>query len=398
MGRALVLVLDGVGVGGAPDARRYGDDGADTLGRILDREPGLSLRTLWSLGLGRVIGRDTDSDRPLGLYGRMRERSAGKDSTTGHWELAGVVLDEPFATFERFPEALVGAVERECGVRFIGNRAASGTAIIEELGPEHLGTGRPILYTSADSVFQVAAHEDVIPAERLHDICRAARRHADAWRIGRVISRPFRGRPGAFERTAGRHDYSMAPPRTVLDALTGAGVRTVGVGKIGDLFAGRGLARSIPTGSNGEGMRTTAEVWRELEGGDGGLVFTNLVDFDTLYGHRRDAAGFAAALAAFDAWLAGFLPACRREDLVILTADHGNDPTFRGTDHTREEVPLLVLHGGRRGDLGVRGSFADIAATLAAYFGIGPWAVGEPLIAGMIGVRAAATPAGAFRQ
>ncbi len=365
MTRALVIILDSVGCGAAPDAARYGDEGADTLGHVI-RETGVSLPTLRGLGLDRVLGLPS-ATAPGAAHGRMRPRAAGKDSTTGHWEIAGVELEQPFATFDRFPDELVRAIEAEAGTRFLGNLPASGTAIIDELGPEHLRTGRPILYTSADSVLQVAAHEALIPLDRLYAICEAARRHADAWRIGRVIARPFVGEAGAFRRTAHRHDFSMRPPPTVLDAVAAAGLPVIGIGKTADLFAEQGITTSHPTGSNGEGMGRTASVWPSVEAG---LVFTNLVDFDTEFGHRRDVAGYAAALAEFDAWLDGFLALCRDDDLVILTADHGNDPTFRGTDHTREEVPLLVRHRGRGDTLGTRDGFGDVAATLAEFFGL----------------------------
>jgi phosphopentomutase len=285
-----------------------------------------------------------------------------------------VVLDTPFATFPRFPDALVSAIEAEAGTRFLGNVAASGTEIIEALGPEHLRTGRPILYTSADSVLQIAAHEAVLPPERLHALCRLARRHADAWRVGRVIARPFEGVPGAFRRTPRRHDFAMRPPPSVLDALRARGVPVTGIGKVADLFDGQGIDRSVPTDSNAEGMRATAAEWAAMRAG---LIFTNLLDFDTLYGHRRDPTGYAAALAGFDAWLGSFLPECGPEDLVIITADHGNDPGFRGTDHTREEVPLILLHRGRSDALGTREGFADVAATLAAAFGVPDWGVGR---------------------
>lgn len=373
MRRALILVLDSVGCGAAPDAVAYGDEGADTLGHII-AATGVGLPTLDALGLLQVRG--GNGAAPLAANGRLRPRAAGKDSTTGHWELAGAVLDQPFATFARFPNALVRAIEREAGLRFLGNRPASGTQVIEELGPEHLRTRHPILYTSADSVLQIAAHEAVMPVPALHALCALARRHADAWRIGRVIARPFTGMPGRFQRMAERHDYAMPPPRTVLDALPEAGVPVLGIGKTADLFAGRGFTRSIPTASNADGMAAVAREWPTAQG----LVFTNLVDFDTQFGHRRDVAGYAAALAAFDDWLAGFLPLCTPDDLVILTADHGNDPTFRGADHTREEVPLLMLHGGRRGALGTREGFADVAATVARFFGLPPWPCGRSLL------------------
>jgi phosphopentomutase len=372
MTRALLIVLDGVGLGGAPDAPAYGDAGADTLGHVL-RGTGVALPTLASLGLHRLLGLP-DAPAPRAMHGRMRERSAGKDSTTGHWEIAGIALDAPFAVLPRFPDELVAAIETEAGLRFLGNLPASGTAILDELGPEHLRTGKPILYTSADSVLQIAAHEAVIPRARLYAICEVARRHADAHRIGRVIARPFTGEPGAFRRV-GRHDYAMAPPPSVLAAIAGAGLPVTGIGKVADLFAGQGFTASHPTAGNEEGMRRIAEHWAETREG---LVFANLVDFDTEYGHRRDMAGFAAALAAFDAWLAGFLPAVQPEDLVIVTADHGCDPAHPGTDHTREEVPLLALHRGRADPLGTRDGFMDVAASLARHFGLPAWRTGVP--------------------
>jgi phosphopentomutase len=373
--RAMLIVLDSVGVGKAPDAAAYGDEGADTLGHVLARCPGLALPALESLGLARILGRG--GEKPQASFGRMRERSIGKDSTTGHWELAGAVQSEPFAVFERFPAALVEAIEGEAGVRFLGNRPASGTAILDELGPKHLRTSRPILYTSADSVLQVAAHESVIPIQRLYGICRIARRHGDAFRIGRVIARPFTGAPGSFTRTAARHDFSMRPPRTVLCAIMEAGLPVKAIGKTSDLFAGEGITESHPTTSNAEGMKRIEAVWRET---GAGLLFANLVDFDTLYGHRRDVEGYARALAEFDQWLAGFLPRVSADDLLIITADHGNDPTFRGTDHTREEVPLLVRCGGRAEDLGCRETFADVAASLAAFFGLSRWPAGVSFV------------------
>jgi phosphopentomutase len=377
--RALLIVLDGVGAGAAPDAAAYGDEGTDTLGQVLRATPGLRLPTLESFGLARILGLPAAPEPPLAMHGRMRPAAPGKDSTTGPWEIAGAPPEQPFATFDRFPDALVAAIEAEAGVRLIGNRAASGTGILEELGAEHLRTGAPILYTSADSVLQIAAHEAAMPVPRLHALCALARRHADAWRIGRVIARPFRGGPGrGFERIAeGRHDYGMPPPTTVLDALGEAGWPVTGIGKVADLFGGRGFARSLPTASNAEGMRAIAATWAETREG---LVFANLLDFDTVHGHRRDPDGFAAALAAFDAWAGGMLRggAFGPADLAILTADHGNDPTFRGTDHTREEVPLLALHGDRRDALGARAGFADVAATLARFFGLPPWRCGRP--------------------
>jgi phosphopentomutase len=374
--RALVIVLDSVGVGAAPDAAKYGDAGADTLGHILKACPEMRLPTFWSLGLGKIL--NPSSHEPArASYGRMRERSKGKDSTTGHWELAGIVLEDPFSVFEHFPAELVTKIERDSGARFIGNLAGSGTEIIHRLGDRHLCTGHPILYTSADSVLQIAAHEAVMGVERLYEICRVARKHADSYRIGRVIARPFIGAPGQFVRTPRRHDFSMIPPTTVLDKMVETGFSVKAIGKINDLFAGRGITESYPTDSNADGMQVIERIWRETTGG---LVFANLVDFDTNYGHRRDPAGYADALMQFDHWLETFLPNCDQDDLFIITADHGNDPTFKGSDHTREEVPLIIHYGGLRTDLGRRDSFTDLAATLATYFGIESAGFGEPCI------------------
>jgi phosphopentomutase len=341
---------------------------------------GLALPALEGLGLGNAVPVEGVGARPdaHGAWGVMVPRSAGKDSTTGHWEIAGVVLEQPFAVFGHFPPELVRMIEAEARIRFLGNRPASGTRIIAELGGEHCRTARPILYTSADSVLQIAAHEEVVPIGRLYAICEVARRHADAWGVGRVIARPFIGGPGAFARTPRRHDFSMRPPPTVLDAISAAGLPVKSIGKVADLFAGQGITEAHPTESNAEGMRLTQAVWRDTEAG---LVFTNLVDFDTAYGHRRDAAGYAGALLEFDGWLGGFLPDCGEDDLIIITADHGNDPTFRGTDHTREEVPLIVLHKARRDALGTRASFADIAASLAEFFRVEPWRTGTSFLA-----------------
>ena len=376
--RALLIVLDSVGIGNAPDAEQYGDSGADTLGHILREQPHLALPNLCSLGLPELVGANCGPSAPYrASYGRMQERSAGKDTTTGHWELAGILLDEPFAVYERFPDELVQRIERDAGVEFIGNYAQSGTTILEELGAEHMRSRKPILYTSADSVLQIAAHEEIVPINRLYEICAIARTHADAARIGRVIARPFAGEAGNLTRTSRRHDYSMKPPRSGLDALCDAGVGVVGIGKISDIFAGQGVTESHPTASNAEGMNRIAELWPEA---NNSLLFANLVDFDMLYGHRRDVAGYARALEEFDIWLGGFLSNIRFDDLVIITADHGNDPTFRGTDHTREEVPLFVFHDRDVRNLGTRETFADVAATLTHYFGVERWPAGSSFL------------------
>ncbi len=363
--RALLLVLDSVGCGAAPDAALYGDAGANTLSHIYAGIPGFSLPTLEALGLAAILGRP--SPAPLASWGKMRERSAGKDTTTGHWEMAGVVLDVPFATFERFPDSLVRAIEEEAGVEFIGNFPRSGTAVLDELGAEHIRTGKPILYTSADSVLQIAAHEGVFPLQRLYQVCEIARRHCDPFRIGRVIARPFIGEAGAFQRTAGRHDYAMLPPPTILSALASEGHAVHGIGKISDIFAGSGITASTATTNNAEGMAAIERLWPTHTG----FMFANLVDFDMLFGHRRDVPGYAKCLREFDAWLANFRTSA--EDLVIITADHGNDPTHPGTDHTREEVPLIVQHGGASLPLGTRSTFADVAATLAEFFKLRNW-------------------------
>ncbi len=373
--RALLLVLDSVGCGSAPDAAAYGDEGSDTLGHIYAQLAGFTLPNLERMGLAKIL-RQKDAPAPHASWGRMRECSAGKDTTTGHWEIAGVVLDQPFTVFEKFPDELVRAIEREAGVEFIGNYPRSGTVILDELGAEHVRTGKPILYTSADSVLQIAAHESVVPLPRLYEICKIARHHCDSARIGRVIARPFIGEPGAWRRTAGRHDYAMLPPRTVLNALAERGTTVHGIGKISDIFAGSGVTASTPSASNAEGMAAIAKLWPALDG----LLFANLVDFDMLFGHRRNVAGYADALLAFDRWLPSFLANVRPDDLIIITADHGNDPTWRGTDHTREEVPLLVLRGGKAAPLGTRRTFADVAAALAEFFKLPPWPVGDSFL------------------
>jgi phosphopentomutase len=379
--RALLLILDSVGLGGAPDAAQYGDEGANTLGHILEQLPELRLPNLDSLGLSELLPAyksHTSYTTYQSSYGRMTERSAGKDTTTGHWEIAGVILEEPFATFERFPDDLVHAIERDAGVQFIGNYPQSGTTILAELGAEHVRTGKPILYTSADSVLQIAAHEQVIRIDRLYDICTVARQHADRFRIGRVIARPFTGPEGNFSRTSRRHDFSIEPPRTILNAISENGLAVIGIGKISDIFAGQGITESFPTDGNAEGMQRIAEQWERLETG---VIFVNLVDFDMLYGHRRDPAGYGQALEQFDQWLGEFMTKIRPADLVIITADHGNDPTFRGTDHTREQVPLFVLHNKEARALGVRKTYADVAATLAHYLALPKrWEVGDSFL------------------
>jgi phosphopentomutase len=381
--RALLIVLDSVGIGHAPDAADFGDAGADTVGHIFERRPETRLPNLDRCGLAAAralaAGKTPDLSAvdPEWSFAALREISAGKDTTTGHWEIAGAPLDGPFATFETFPPEVIARLERETGFQFIGNYAQSGTVILEELGAEHLRTGHPILYTSADSVMQIAAHENVIPLEELYAICKIARGIADDLRIGRVIARPFAGESGAFKRTPNRRDFSLIPPPTVLSALTERGTPVISVGKISDIFAGCGISLSYPTHSNAEGMTTIDSLWIESDLDDEHLIFANLVDFDMYFGHRRDVEGYARALETFDVWLGDLMGLICEDDLVMITADHGNDPTWTGTDHTREMVPLLMHAPGLRGSLGVREGFADIAATLVGWFGLDPWSCGR---------------------
>ncbi len=372
--RIIVIVLDSVGAGALPDASLYGDEGSDTLGNIA-RAVGLRVPALRSLGLDRVahIGGRSSDEMPRAAFGAMAEASAGKDSVTGHWEMMGIVLDRPFPVFpDGFPRELIDAFEKRIERRTLGNRAASGTTIIDELGPEHMKTGQPIVYTSADSVFQIAAHEGVIPIDEQYRINRIAFELAvGGYGLGRVIARPFVGRPGSFRRTANRKDFAMTPTgETVLDRLTAARVPVIAVGKVEDLFAGRGIARAVHTKSDDEGMDAVSS---EMASTSRGLIFANLVDCDTLYGHRNDAAGYAANLERFDARLSDLLPRLRDDDLMVITADHGNDPTTPSTDHSRERVPVLVTgpkvkHGV---DLGTRATFADLGQTVAENFGVG---------------------------
>ena len=380
MERAIVIVLDGVGVGQAPDAAAYGDDGADCLANCARAVGGLALPTLGRLGVGNLTEiAGTPPQPPAGACGRLIERSPGKDSTTGHWELMGVVLDHPLPTYPHgFPPELVARFEAAIGRHVLGNYPASGTAIIEELGAEHLRTGSPILYTSADSVFQLAAHEDIIPVADLYQMCEIARGLLTGENtVGRVIARPFTGAPGAFVRTPRRRDFSLEPPApTLLDALKASGREVVGIGKIEDLFAERGLTASDHTATNAAGQAATlAAVERPFTG----LLFVNLVECDQNYGHRRNPAGYAGALRAFDAWLPSLLARLGDGDVLFITGDHGTDPTWRGTDHTRESVPLLVAGKPVRPGvyLGARSSFADLGATLAEAFGLPPLAHGQ---------------------
>jgi phosphopentomutase len=400
--RTIVIVLDSVGIGELPDAAAYGDQGSDTLGSIARAMP-LRLPVLVSLGLDKLVPAvgATGFSRPVsgegsaaagpwfsgpGAYGRMAEASAGKDSVTGHWEMMGIVLDKPFPTFPNgFDPDLIAEFERRIGRGTLGNVVASGTEIIERLGPEHMRTGKPIVYTSADSVFQIAAHEDVVPIAEQYRICDVAfDLVARGLGVGRVIARPFVGAPGSFTRTAHRHDYALEPTgRTLLDHLTGRGIPVVAIGKIKDLFAGRGIGRAMPTASDSEGMDCIADAMQDT---DRGLIFANLVDFDTLYGHRNDVTGYGKNLERFDARLAKLLPRLRPADLLIVTADHGNDPGTPSTDHSREYVPLLAAGARVKAgvNLGTRATFADLGQTLAANFGVGPLAHGTSFLESIV--------------
>ncbi len=376
--RALVIVLDSVGIGSLPDAAAYGDEGSDTLGHIAARAP-LELPNLRSLGLGRVANLGSGvAQAARGAAGRMAEASAGKDSVTGHWELMGVVLDRPFPVFPSgFAPAVVEQFARLTGRPVIGNKAASGTAIIDELGEAHQQSGAWIVYTSADSVFQIAAHEETVPLDELYHACQTAYHLVgEGLGVGRVIARPFLGVPGRFRRTANRRDYAL-PPRglTLLDALTRQSQPVVAIGKIDDLFAGRGITRAYHTTSDDDGMDRLIE---QMTHATDGLVFTNLVDFDTQYGHRNDVEGYAHNLERFDRRLSDVLARLRESDLLVITADHGNDPSTPSTDHSREYVPLLVAGDRVRSgvDLGTRPTFADLGQTLAENFGVGPLAHG----------------------
>jgi phosphopentomutase len=378
--RAILVVLDGVGVGANPDAHAYGDDGASSLEHCALAVGGLALPNLGSIGLGNItpIKGTSPTDHARGAFGRMAEAAAGKDSTSGHWEMVGVVLHKPLPTYPYgFPPEVVEPFEKAIGRKVIGNKAASGTEIIKELGEEHIRTGRPILYTSADSVFQIAAHQDVIPLPELYHMCEIARHmltgeHA----VGRVIARPFIGTPGNFKRTEHRRDFSLQPlGTTLLDLLKDSGKDVIGLGKIEDLFAGQGLTQSDHTETNSDSMKATL---RWLEQDFNGLLFVNLVEFDMLWGHRRDSQGYAQALRDVDMWFAQVQEVMQAGDAIFFTADHGVDPTFRGTDHTREHVPLLAYGAPVRAgvNLGTRSTYADLGQTLAQAFSVGQLAAG----------------------
>jgi phosphopentomutase len=387
MRRAFVIVLDACGVGALPDAASYGDSPAsNTLEHVAALAGGLDLPVLGALGLGCVEPLDGVAPVPDPvLHGRVGPLGPGKESVTGHWELMGVVPQLPLPTYpDGFPDDVVRRLEQATGARFCCNRPYSGTQVIDDFGSHHLRSGELILYTSADSVLQIAAHEEVVPLDELYRICEAARAIADRHRIGRVIARPFVGRPGAFRRTYNRRDYALVPPApTLLDHLVDAGQEVIGIGKISDIFAGRGISRSLHSEGNADGLRLTLEALPTLERG---LLFVNLVDFDMLYGHRNDVPGFARALAELDAWLPAFEAALGPGDVAFLTADHGNDPTTPGTDHTRERVPLLAFGPGvRAAPLGARASFCDLGQTIAVALGLAPIARGTSFLDALAG-------------
>ena len=384
--RSIILVLDGVGAGAARDAAVYGDVDSNTLGHVARAVGGFNLPTLASYGLGNILELQgmPPEPSPDGAWGRMEPASAGKDSTTGHWEIAGVHLAKPFPTYPRgFPADVVNEFERLTGRGVLGNVVASGTAVLDTYGREHIETGKWILYTSADSVFQIAAHEEVVPLTELYDACAIARKMLTPPNdVSRVIARPFEGNPGAFRRTAHRRDYSIEPPaETLLDALASAGVGRFGVGKVDDLFAGRSI-RSHHTVSNADGI-DLIKAW--LSGPESGLLFANLVDFDQLYGHRNDVAGFYNSLREFDFALPTITSALREEDLLFITADHGNDPTTVSTDHAREAAPLLAIGPlVRPVDLGIRGTFSDLGATVGEWLGVSFRGRGESFLPQLI--------------
>ena len=382
--RIIILVMDSVGIGHAPDAAKFNDEGSNTLGHIEATAGLIHCPTLRSLGLANIADIKTDETPVMGAYGKMEEVSTGKDTTSGHWEMMGHPVTVPFPTFyDGFPKELMDTFTKETGYGYLGNEVASGTEIIERLGVEHMKTGKPIVYTSADSVFQIAAHEDVIPLEDLYRMCEITRNKVCVgdYYVGRIIARPFVGEPGHFVRTSNRHDYSRMPEqRMVQQELQAAQIPTVAVGKIGDIYAHVGWDESYPTKSNAHGMNVVPYLLGSSF--ESGLMMVNLVEFDSLYGHRRNVEGYKRAIEDFDYQLSGLLPLLKDDDLLIITADHGNDPTWHGTDHTREHVPLLAYSPSMKEaiDLGLRHSFGDIGQTVLANFGLSPYAVGTSFL------------------
>lgn len=380
MAKFIIVVMDSAGVGALPDAAQYGDEGSDTLGNIIKAYPQIKIDNLSRLGLCRI--KSLHCKEVIGAYGRAAERFPGKDTTGGHFEIAGLILEKPFPTFHNgFPASFIKEFERSAGRETMGNIAASGTEIIERLGEEHIRTGKLIVYTSADSVFQIAAHEEVIPVDELYSICKTAREMlVGDLSVGRVIARPFTGKQGSFTRTGNRRDFSFEPPgETILSALKKAGFEVAGVGKIEDIFAGVGLTKSNHTVNNDTSITATVEYMKEEFAG---LIFTNLIDFDTLYGHRNDVLGYKNALERFDKRIGELLGALGQDDIIIFTADHGCDPTVAGTDHSREYVPILAYGANVIADtsIGTRSTFADIAATAADFFGLEDWNTGTSFL------------------
>ncbi|TWT28275.1 phosphopentomutase [Planomicrobium sp. CPCC 101110] len=371
--RIHLIVLDSVGIGEAPDAEAFGDTGSDTLGHIAESVGGLHMPNMENLGLGNIKPAKgiAAAEKPAAYFGKLQEASVGKDTMTGHWEIMGLNIDTPFKVYpDGFPDSLIQALEEKTGRKVIGNKPASGTEILDELGQEHMETGAIIVYTSADPVLQIAAHEEIVPLEELYKICEIARGLTldPEYLVGRIIARPFLGEPGAFKRTSNRHDYALKPfDRTVMNELKDIGKDVIAIGKINDIYNGEGVTKTVRTKDNMDGMDKLVEVAGE---NFNGLSFLNLVDFDALYGHRRDPEGYGAALEAFDKRLPEVLERLTENDLLIITADHGNDPTFPGTDHTREYVPLLAFsprfESGKELELGK--TFADIGATVAENF------------------------------
>ncbi|MFS0863472.1 phosphopentomutase [Fredinandcohnia sp. 179-A 10B2 NHS] len=373
--RVFLIVMDSVGIGEAPDAKEFGDVGSDTLGNIAETQNGLHMPNMAKLGLSNIreIKGIPRQEKPLAYFGKMQEASNGKDTMTGHWEIMGLHIETPFQVFpDGFPKELLDEIEKRTGRGILGNKPASGTEIMDELGEEHMKTGKLIVYTSADSVLQIAAHEEVVPLDELYKICEICRELTldDKYMVGRVIARPFVGEPGNFSRTANRHDYALKPfNRTVMNELSDNGFDVIAIGKISDIYDGEGVTKTLRTKSNMDGMDKIVET---LEMDFTGLSFLNLVDFDALFGHRRDPKGYGEALEEYDARLPEILERLQEDDLLIITADHGNDPTQPGTDHTREYVPLLVysprMDGGK--ELPLRSTFADIGATVADNFNV----------------------------
>lgn len=384
--RVFLIVMDSVGIGELPDAKRFNDEGSHTLGHIAQKVEGFALPHLAELGLGNIapLHNVPAVTAPQAHYGKMKEISMGKDTTTGHWEIMGLHVSTPFNTYpDGFPQELIEEFEQRIGRKVLGNKVASGTEILDELGEEHMKTGAVIVYTSADSVFQVAAHEEIVPLEELYNICEVARELTlrDEYAVTRVIARPFLGKPGAFERTSNRHDYSVKPfDKTVMNNLVDAGLTSIAIGKISDIYAEEGVSKEVRSKDNMDGVD---KLLQSMQESFTGLSFVNLVDFDAKYGHRRDPEGYGKALMEFDARIPELLAALKENDLLIITADHGNDPTHHGTDHTREYVPVLAYYKNMETgkNLGVRETFADLGATIAENFEVKMPKIGQSFLA-----------------